>query len=510
MVLLRRFSLLSFGLVAIAGVLQAVAFDNSRNDNLAVYWGQNSAGAVNAGDKTSWQKPLATYCQDDVIDVIPLSFLTVFFGAGGKPEINFSNTCSSLDGIFPGTNLANCQSMAADIKACQAKGKIITLSLGGATGNAVFSSDAQAETFAETVWNLFLGGTSSTRPLGDAVLDGIDLDIEGGSSSGYAAFVKKIRSLASGSSKKYYVTAAPQCPFPDAFLGPVLDATEFDAIYVQFYNNFCSNANQGSFNFATWDDWAKNKSPNKNVKIYIGAPASNSAAGSGYVDAATLGSLAQKVKSQYSSFGGVMLWDASQAYANGRFDVTVKNALTGGGGAPPPSSSPSAPTASGTASATTQTTGQSVTTGTSGSPPATQKPMTIKSTGSSTGAHTPGSPTSTQATESTTTTHTTGTPMVTLTETSMTTHRSANPSSTSGGGSCAGIPAWDKTAVSFDNQRERVLIAIVGAMCGTAGGGLRMMSPKDLLAFGLTWVPVYNYNAGGVRCNLSTDAGIDR
>lgn len=52
---------------------------------------------------------------------------------------------------------------------------------------------------------------------------------------------------------------------------------------------------------------------NKNVKIYIGAPASPSAAGSGYVDATTLGNIAMTTRSQFSSFGGVMLWDASQA-----------------------------------------------------------------------------------------------------------------------------------------------------------------------------------------------------
>jgi len=62
--------------------------------------------------------------------------------------------------------------MAADIKACQARGKAIILSLGGATGAATFSSDSQASSFADTVWNLFLGGSSSTRPFGDAVLDG--------------------------------------------------------------------------------------------------------------------------------------------------------------------------------------------------------------------------------------------------------------------------------------------------------------------------------------------------
>jgi chitinase len=76
-------------------------------------------------------------------------------------------TCNNVDdAVFSGSGLPNCQFMAADIQACQAKGKIITLSLGGATGAAVFSSDAQAQTFADQIWNLFLGGSSSTRPFG--------------------------------------------------------------------------------------------------------------------------------------------------------------------------------------------------------------------------------------------------------------------------------------------------------------------------------------------------------
>lgn len=33
---------------------------------------------------------------------------------------------------------------------------------------------------------------------------------------------------------RYYVTAAPQCVYPDAALGGVLNAASFDAIYVQF------------------------------------------------------------------------------------------------------------------------------------------------------------------------------------------------------------------------------------------------------------------------------------
>lgn len=220
--------------------------------------------------------------------------------------------------------------MAEDIKTCQDKGKIVTLSMGGATGAAVFTDDAQAEDFAQTVWDLFLGGDSDTRPFGDAVLDGLDLDIEGGGSTGYIAFVKKIRALSDGADKPYYITAAPQCPFPDAYLGDVLNGAEFDAVYVQFYNNACGvdhydDAN--AWNFAAWDDWAKNTSPNKDVKVFVGAPADTTAANSGYVAPDVLGKIATETMAKYDSFGGIMLWDASQAYANDRFDQAIKTAM---------------------------------------------------------------------------------------------------------------------------------------------------------------------------------------
>ncbi|CCO26599.1 Protein phosphatase 2C homolog 4 Short=PP2C-4 [Rhizoctonia solani AG-1 IB] len=76
-----------------------------------------------------------------------------------------------------------------------------------------------------------------------------------------------------------------------------------------------------------YDYWARNISPNKNVKIYIGAPAAQKAAGSGYVDAATLQKISLETRSNFPSFGGVMFWDASQAYNNNRFDKAVKSFL---------------------------------------------------------------------------------------------------------------------------------------------------------------------------------------
>lgn len=63
------------------------------------------------------------------------------------------------------------------------------------------------------------------------------------------------------------------------------------------------------------DNWAKTTSANKNVKVYIGAAGSADAAGTGYVDASTLANYASDAQSKYSSFGGVMMWDADTAYS---------------------------------------------------------------------------------------------------------------------------------------------------------------------------------------------------
>ena len=61
------------------------------------------------------------------------------------------------------------------------------------------------------------------------------------------------------------------------------------------------------------DNWAKTVSANKDIKVFIGAPASPSGAGTGYVDSYTLAHYAKHAQKTWSSFGGVMLWEASLA-----------------------------------------------------------------------------------------------------------------------------------------------------------------------------------------------------
>ena len=62
------------------------------------------------------------------------------------------------------------------------------------------------------------------------------------------------------------------------------------------------------------DYWARNVTPNSNVKVYIGAYAAPGVNGSGYVPLSTLKSAAVQMRKSFPSFGGVMLWDASLAY----------------------------------------------------------------------------------------------------------------------------------------------------------------------------------------------------
>ncbi|RKP36530.1 glycoside hydrolase superfamily, partial [Dimargaris cristalligena] len=286
---------------------------------LVVYWGQNSNGAINPGDRSVWEKPLAKYCEDRVADVFVLSFLISF-----QPMVlNFAYHCETT---FPGSSLLNCPDIGADIKACQKLGARVLLSLGGASGSYGFSSDSQGREFAHTLWQTFFvspvsgsSGTAPLRPFGDAVLDGIDLDIEGGSTVGYVALVSELRTLfATDPSKRYLIAAAPQCPYPDALLQPVLNQAWVDLVMVQFYNNYCGvNHYPAQYNFQTWDTWARTVSINPNVSVLVGVPGGPAAAQSGFVAASTLQTIIADTRQRYPSFGGVMVWEASMAWATG-------------------------------------------------------------------------------------------------------------------------------------------------------------------------------------------------
>jgi chitinase len=191
---------------------------------------------------------------------------------------------------------------------------------------------------AHVIWETFgppKSGSSAYRPFGNASIDGLDIDFET-TVTNTLTFAQELRKTmdSDGSDRPRFLTAAPQCPYPDLADQDILHGdVKVDAIWVQFYNNYCgldsfqpSAETQEQFNFATWDNWAKNVSYNPDVRVMMGVPASPTAAGSGYTPPGELTPIIQYAKS-FDSFGGVMMWDVTQAYANEGFLDAVNSAL---------------------------------------------------------------------------------------------------------------------------------------------------------------------------------------
>lgn len=175
----------------------------------------------------------------------------------------------------------------------------------------------------------------------------------------------------SAKSKPYFLSAAPQCPRPDASIDPTSLRTLVDFVWVQFYNNpgcqLSSSATSSSSStsdssgqsasrfFESLHAWSSDLSgssssssasdaafvdANNGVtggpRLYVGAPSWPRGVGSagGYVDAETLVQLvgrATKEGGGVGNLGGVMLWDGAQGEGNGGFVETVKRGLLGGG-----------------------------------------------------------------------------------------------------------------------------------------------------------------------------------
>lgn len=311
------------------------SFNAQSSSNLAVYYGQSPA---------TIKYTLEEMCQDDNVDIVVLAFLTTFFGPAGEPVINFGPATGGTPTLgaqkVNATGLLDCPFLAKNITTCQSLGKKVMLSLGGATGVTNFTSDAQATSFANNLWNLFGGGMidSDLRPFGSVVIDGFDVDNEDHSTTYYNTFVSALRSAYAGDkTKQYYISGAPQCPRPDASI-PLAAMQTMDFVFVQFYNNAMAGCDIGQPGFIdSFKAWSGDLSGNSTVagkgpKLYIGAPACEECAGKGYLDPANMTSVIKSAMTAgISNFGGVMLWDGSEAKNNtgaeGDYLKVVKSAL---------------------------------------------------------------------------------------------------------------------------------------------------------------------------------------
>ncbi|KAK7271910.1 hypothetical protein RJT34_28180 [Clitoria ternatea] len=257
--------------------------------DIAIYWGQNS----NEGNLTET-------CETGRYSFVNIAFLSTF-GNGQTPQLNLAGHCD------PSAN--GCQIIARDILKCQKLGIKVMLAIGGSFGNYSLSSKKEAENLSDYLWGYFLGGYSTVGPLGDVIIDGFDFVI-----AKDTPYLEDLaRSLKSRptpqQSLPVYLSASPQCPFPDSTLGSALATGLFDYVWVQFFNNPSCEYNQGSLNnlVRSWNQWTTSL---QGAKVFLGLPAASEVApASGYVPADVLVSEVLPAVKKAANYGGVMLWD---------------------------------------------------------------------------------------------------------------------------------------------------------------------------------------------------------
>ncbi|XP_027117780.1 basic endochitinase-like [Coffea arabica] len=273
---------------------------------IVVYWGQNVMEGT-----------LRDTCSSGLYRVVNIAFLPTF-GNGQTPKLNLAGHCEPSSG--------DCKKLSENIRQCQSQGIKVMLSIGGGNGSYSLSSANDAKQVADYLWNNFLGGKSNSRPLGDAVLDGIDFDIELGQGQSYYAALAQALSGYSKQGKKVYLTASPQCPFPDKKLNAALSTGLFDYVWIQFYNNpMCEYTSSSPNNFEnSWKKWTSSIKANQ---FFVGLPASKMAAKSGFVPEQVLKSkVLPFVKKSSSKYGGIMLYDRYNDKQNG-YSSAVKGSV---------------------------------------------------------------------------------------------------------------------------------------------------------------------------------------
>ncbi|GKU88032.1 hypothetical protein SLEP1_g2344 [Rubroshorea leprosula] len=255
---------------------------------IAIYWGQS-----NLEDEGT----LADTCDTGNYNFVNIAFLPKF-GNGQTPMMNLAGHCN--------TTSSRCSYLSYQIKSCQEDGIKVFLSIGGSTGSYNLSSANNAKQVADYLWNNFLGGQSSNRPLVDAVLNGIDVDIDGRTNQHWddlASYLTRYRNQG----KKVYLTAAPHCPFPDPSLGDALKTGLFDYVWIKFYNNpSCEYKFGNTANLVdAWNQWTQNIPVSK---FFLGLPVAPDAALSGFISIHNLTSEVLPAIKGAPKYGGVMLW----------------------------------------------------------------------------------------------------------------------------------------------------------------------------------------------------------
>ncbi|MFJ1654972.1 chitinase [Streptomyces sp. NPDC088337] len=217
----------------------------------------------------------------------------------------------------------------ADIKAKQAAGKKVVISVGGETGTVSVSDSASATNFANSVYSLM-------QTYG---FDGVDIDLENGLNATY--MTQALRALSGKAGPSLILTMAPQTidmqSTSAGYFQTALNVKDIlTVVNTQYYNSGsmlgCDGKvySQGSVDFLTALACIQLESGLAPSQVGLGVPASTRGAGSGYVSPTVVNNaldcLAKgtncgsfKPSKTYPALRGAMTWSTN-------WDATAGNA----------------------------------------------------------------------------------------------------------------------------------------------------------------------------------------
>lgn len=220
----------------------------------------------------------------------------------------------------------------ADIKAKQAAGKNVIISVGGEKGTVAVNSDASANAFSDSLYAL----------IQEYGFNGVDIDLENGLNSTY--MTKALRSLSAKAGSGLVITMAPQTIDMQSTSGEYFKTALnikdiLTVVNMQYYNSGsmlgCDGKvySQGSVDFLTALACIQLEGGLAPSQVGLGVPASTRGAGSGYVAPsvvnAALDCLAKgtscgsfKPSKTYPDIRGAMTWSTN-------WDATAGNAWSG-------------------------------------------------------------------------------------------------------------------------------------------------------------------------------------
>ncbi|MEU9921293.1 glycoside hydrolase family 18 protein [Streptomyces griseoluteus] len=255
-------------------------------------------------------------------DIIAVAFADATSTPGA---VSFSLDSAGLNGY-------TVDQFKADIKAKQAAGKKVIVSVGGERGTVAVGDTASANNFANSVYSLM-------QTYG---FDGVDIDLENGLNPTY--MTQALRSLSSKAGSSLIITMAPQTidmqSTSGSYFQTALNIKDIlTVVNMQYYNSGsmlgCDGKvySQGSVDFLTALACIQLEGGLAPSQVGIGVPASTRGAGSGYVAPSVVNSaldcLAKgtgcgsfKPARTYPDLRGAMTWSTN-------WDATAGNAWSG-------------------------------------------------------------------------------------------------------------------------------------------------------------------------------------